>query len=251
MKKLILFVLVSLMTGFGFCTVTIKIISEHKNGNIRETGYFKGGSQIAVRIFDEDGLFVKQQGKIPNGFAVEYHPNNTVSRKEQYSNNKLVRLMTFFASGQMRSNIGFENDKCFGKGTYYYQNSQIREIFFCRSGLWHGKAEFYSTDGKLLAKENYVKGNVTGVTKFYYPNDVIKETVTFVLGKRNGPAKVYDKKGRLKTGGSFLNDKLHGEVTDFYLSGKKKTVFVYDNGVLIKKLTYKKNGKLDREIFFK
>ncbi len=65
--------------------------------------------------------------------------------------------------------------------------------------------------------------------------------------KVNGPVKIFNKQNKLLSDLNFMNGKLHGTVTFYFLSGKISSIAEYKNGEIIRRKNFYESGSVEYE----
>ena len=109
-----------------------------------------------------------------------------------------------------------------------YPNGQLKEQSEYVNGIRHGKANFYYSNGALLASEQYEKGKLldsSGVPvegkKVYYNEDgSIRMEFTYINGLLEGIQKEYDDQGNLYAESTWVNNRREGLTKIFSKDGQ-------------------------------
>jgi antitoxin component YwqK of YwqJK toxin-antitoxin module len=130
----------------------------------------------------------------------------------------------------------------------YYPNGKVKLASEMVKNKPHGTTKEYNETGTLLYEYNFENGVLNGITKQYYfdnedlPNVNYAEIV-FVNGVRTSYEAFY-KSGKLFEKGNYLNDELHGKMTQYYETVEKWVECMYDNGKSKEQLIFFKTGEL-------
>ena len=171
-----------------------------------------------------------------------------------YKNDKKNGLKTTYRQGEVTSET-FVNDIKQGPTTYYYPDGKVRLVINFVDGLENGIARELDTAGTVITYMEYKRGFLVsrerinrtdskglkqGRWKYFYDNNTVKLEGVFKDDKRNGYFKDYDENGSLLSVKKFVNDVEQVEAqevtslklkTDYYPSGKVKTVASYNGNV--------------------
>jgi antitoxin component YwqK of YwqJK toxin-antitoxin module len=153
-----------------------------------------------------------------DGLQEEYFENGQVHFKYTYKDGYEDGLFEeYFENGQLRFKKTYrENEEIKESGvwTEYFEDGKIKFIEeYDNNGDPSGKWEFYSQDGSLLSKYNYVNGQLNGEIETFYEDN-------------------WGGKGFLKEKGSYLTGKKDGFWEENYSSGRPKSKINYSNGIL-------------------
>jgi len=189
-----------------------------------------------------------------------YFASGSLRYEGNFIDNKPTGLFTFFfPEGQKRAELIHHIGEASVKATFYHRNgNMLGEGFFVnrqKDGLWR----YFSETGLLMAESFYQNNLNHGVWKTFYPGGQTGEIVTWHRGQRNGPWEKFLPDGTLLLRANFANDMLNGRYQLFHLNGqlrvighfvndKRDDVWLYyaDNGLLEKKITYD-NGIVVKE----
>ena len=171
-----------------------------------------------------------------------------------YLNDKKNGLRTTFRQGEVTTE-NFIDDIKQGPTTYYYPDGKVRLIINFVNGLENGIARELAPDGTVITYMEYKKGFLVsrerinrkdskglkqGRWKYFYDDFTVKQEGIFKDDKKNGYFKDYDEEGNLVTVKKYVNDIEQVEApeltslkikTDYYPSGKVKTVASYNGDV--------------------
>jgi len=186
----------------------------------------------------------------------------------------------YFDNNKIKYEGQFNNDKPFGKFTYYYKNGSIKTIsVFSENGtIAHNIS--YDKNGKLLAEGKYVKQQKDSIWRYYlneksnplisvetYVNGILHgesityysdtgkpaEIVFFKDGKKNGKLLKYFPDGNLMTESYYVNGMPDGKFTHYHPDGEVQITGSYKNGKQVGDWKYyDENGKqVDKDEFRK
>ena len=112
-----------------------------------------------------------------------------------------------------------------------------------------GKHIAFDSIGNIIQISTYKAGLLDGECLDFYATGKLKSKVNFQSGKINGAAYKFYPSGVIENIREWQNDKKVGYGVDFYdTSGETKASLLYNNdGFLIQRKSYKKNGTLIEE----
>lgn len=216
---------VRIITGI----TTEYIDAEFENGYA--TGkweYYKNNNLISYAMYNNgymDGEFAEFLGngdiKMKGFYTLgkkegewsTYGSDETIKLLEIYSNNKLVRKVTYYTNGNIDTECSYIN------------------------GRLNGILKKYTLDGDLKTEENYIKGKQVGKQIRYITSNIgnyIEKSNYSESGKKEGDyEEVYVDKSVIKTKGQYLNGQKHGKWIYKNQSGKQIKEEKYDNGKLL------------------
>jgi MORN repeat protein len=110
-----------------------------------------------------------------------------------------------------------------------------------------GSFVLYNSQSKLHSEWNIKKNNLNGISNLYYKNQKLKGEINFENGKLEGVSKFYYKNGKTQSELLFKGGKLDGISKKYYDSGLYAYLDSYNEGELISRKSYDKEGKLKFE----
>lgn len=102
----------------------------------------------------------------------------------------------------------------------HYENGQVKSIYKLKGGLREGEAFKYYSDGSLMQKSFWVKGEKYGLTETYYKNGKVNIQSHFENGDQQGWAYKYDSLGNL-SGKTFYGESFPNGTFETYYQNKK------------------------------
>ena len=229
-----------------------------------EATFENGLLQGEIRRYFENGKLAFQgmykQGK-PIGCHTSWHPAVDSKAEPQ------VAMMANF------NEVGVKD----GTQRLFHPNGQLgREVTF-KNGLMHGERKDWNPAGKLIRSASFKDGIVHGTcTEIDSENKI--HTLNFAHGKKEGVYSIHletDGQKQILHDAFFVNDKMHGLVTEYDIHGKLIAQFnmkegmkegagyYYQAGILTHTMFYHNdqpdgllqeyfpNGKLKHEVSFK
>jgi len=193
----------------------------------------------------------------------------------EYKNDRKSGLKTSYqANGIIVEN--YTNDVKQGNTLHYYPDGKVRLSIPFIDGLEDGISKEFAYDGTVITYIEYKKGFMVsrerinrkdrnglkqGRWKFFHGNGLVKLDGVYKDDKKHGYFKEYDEKGQLLTVKKYSNDVEEKEApelaslsvkTDYYPSGKVKTVASYNGNVPEGvRREYDEDGKIVAGYFFK
>lgn len=135
---------------------------------------------------------------VPNGEWKEFTGNNT------------LRI-----SGEF--NYGIPS----GNWIYYNPGGKIKkQILHNPSGVPHGIAIYWYSNGQIWQRGYYCSGLTCGKWTQYWENGIVKSVATWQSGKLNGPISNYFPNGQLAAAGYMNQDKKVGKWVWYNTSGE-------------------------------
>ncbi len=186
----------------------------HKNGNLKESGYFEMGlphGNIIKR--SANGTIIEErhflEGKA-NGPRIKYDKGGTrrsyISFREGKKHGK---YMKWGRDGVLKERGVYSLDQKHGEWYTFHRNGQIRNLTTYRAGKKSGATEDYSKDGALIAQGEYRDNQQVGRWVSYF------------------------KDGTPKSDGSFKDGQKHGQWITYKKGGAIRKAAVYENGIVV------------------
>lgn len=153
---------------------------------------------------------------------------------------------TYYSNGKVNSVITMQHGKKNGRSRYYYSNGALQQESYFKDDVPEGSLRRWRYDGILQLEEFYEKGlkngvattwdekgnkisqmtwrndTLNGIAREWYANGVQKVGGSYVNGVYDGRWLWMSPEGKVVGEGMFKDGK--GEVTTFYLSGKRSSV---------------------------
>jgi antitoxin component YwqK of YwqJK toxin-antitoxin module len=230
----------------------------YPGGQLSSEGIMREGKPDGYwKTYYENGL-LKAEGNRKN-FKLDsvwkfYDDSARLLVSITYAEDKKNGIKTTYREGEMTTET-FVNDIKQGPTTYYYPDGKVRLIINFIAGLENGIARELAPDGTVITYMEYKRGFLVsrerinrkdskgwkqGRWKYFYDNFTIKQEGTFKDDKKNGYFKDYDEEVSLVSVKKYINDVEQIEApeltslkikTDYYPSGKVKTVASYNGDV--------------------
>ncbi|MDR1021717.1 MAG: toxin-antitoxin system YwqK family antitoxin [Prevotellaceae bacterium] len=190
---------------------------------------------------DEHGL--KQgywQKKYPNGqiayrtLFVDDKPRGLLVR--YHENGKRMALIDYFDGGNISLAQFFSsNGALIAEGRYLNEKK--------KQGLW----KYYKND-KLAMAENYENGLLEGTSSSYYPNGKIFERKRFKNGQQEGVYEQLDEQGHLMSEAMFARGLRNGGIRYYYTNNRIRIEGQYTDNVRTGEWTfYSPTGAVERK----
>ena len=138
----------------------------------------------------------------------------------------------YYPSGELQAVNSFSDDGVVAQARLYYENGNLfaegKYVNQHKQGTW----TYYSEpDNKLLAREEYRKGELDGeVVRYYAETGQKLEVIHYTMGNRNGPYKKYFPNGQLMTEGNYKDDLLDDLFITYYPGGEVQARGYYREG---------------------
>lgn len=215
-----------------------------------ETPFIKGLEQGFGKEYDSEGTIISLI-EYKKGFIVD---RLRINRKDG-SGRKQGRWFTFYSSGNLQSEVNYQNDLKNGYYKEYTETGDLIRILKYINGVVQQEAEEiqklevqneYYPNGKVKISAMFRNGVPEGIMRQYDSAGMIEKTMLykngFVAGEgivkedgnRHGPWKDYYPDGSLKAEGNYDNGKQTGLWKFYYPGGK-----IEQTG------KYSKSGKLE------
>lgn len=97
-------------------------------------------------------------------------------------------------------------------------------------GIKTGEWKCYNQEGRLIAKDNYINGQLSGACITYYPSGQVRIHATYSKNMRNGRYMEYYEDGKPIEISWYTNGKQDGQVNRYYPNGKKQLIGKYKLG---------------------
>ena len=208
-----------------------------------------GQSGQAVTISDSGIITTKSYyfGRLEGETTYTFPKSQTIERSEYYSQDRLMRVLFYYPSGNPRKKIEYDQPE-HTVVTQWYDNGQLKSY-----EKWAGSllayAEYYDpngtrltgiqegaglksqrdTFGLLIFTDSFKDGKVEMRTT-YYPNGSPKEITPYKNGIVDGIRKTYLPGGEPKSIETWANGKQEG-MTTLFVDGQKSQDIPYKNGI--------------------
>lgn len=163
-----------------------------------------------------------------------------------YSNNKLMRIISYYANGKILEDRPFINDKLSGTLKMFSTNGMITWEIDYKDGKMSGPSKHYYQTGELESISIYSNGFISkGIRAFdkkgNLANGIHKVTLAdetgiegnCINGVPNGVFKVFDKEGMLIIEAGYKDGKPNGKWKYFNPAGSVTNEKLYKEGILI------------------
>lgn len=195
---------------------------------------------------DKIKLFkVEQEGKVVQMRRYDYG-----SQSGAYGtiNAVLVEEIDATCCGTFYSRDGEELAKVIFKDGTPWEGTVYDYKTLSKYGIKQGKREGsyikYGYNRNILEEGNYANDAKTGVFSFYNTQDKLQKTETYAKGKLDGISQFYDASGNVQYTMRYDNGlPMEGTRLLFSYGNKKPSEESYEQGKLIKVVTYDENGK--------
>jgi antitoxin component YwqK of YwqJK toxin-antitoxin module len=243
----------------------------YPNGKVEQTGSYLKGSPIGHwEDFDIDGNLTKSydydENTKRNGTSKSYY-KGTLIREEVYSKGeyigytcydlngtilsqakrkkKILPVQIYYPEGYLQSKGNLENGENEGRWVFYFENGAIKSTEEYSGGLIvNTDSSFYEFGGLQNTTEYNKNGESHGPSKSYYSNGKVSELIWYEDDLMTGWNIEFNVLGDTTHTGYFLDGKVQGRTTDFYLNGNTKSQFEYDNSFITHFYAYDTNGVL-------
>jgi len=172
-------------------------------------------------------------------------PENPSNGQQIFKSSDQVLAIRYYKNGEYLKMEGSIPD---GVHTWKVHDIVLERATY-KGGLLHGNRRRYYDTGKLKSDEYYVKGTLHGTQKEYTVNGNLKSEIQYKEGIKNGLFTRLHPDGRSYERGEFLNNELHGNLTQTSMDGVTEGIQVYQKGILHgTSFRYGENGDINQEI---
>ncbi len=235
-----------------------------ENGSLRSAENYENGIIVEKFEYDENGDLVYkthyEEGKVEfvdtyekNALLYREYPseNGKVARRKYFDENgrivresefsesgKLVKMSTRDANGVIVAVNEYDENENLVRTTRYEEDATFVDTFDGNGKLT--EETVYDTNGKVISSEKYVyddKGNLIEVGK-YDENGELLEKEKFTLDENGNKIASITTDAK----GTVLYE------SEFYASGRQKTLKTYEDGKLLTFETYNEDGNLVEKI---
>lgn len=223
----------------------------YKNGKKKEVyTYASGKLNGAYEFYHKNGKLA-QQGQYTNGEMTGEWQGFHEDGKKKFTGSYAAGLKTgtwynYNADGSMLSEESYDGKGTIhGKARYFTEEGKLYYEYDYKAGLLVGY-KYYGLDGKVLSEAADGKGNFK--IKAFYPEGTLRYEGTFKKGKGNGTFTYYHATGLKSSVIEFRDDAYHGRYQTFYESGQKNIVSTYVEGQMHGYYRqFHKNGRVKTE----
>lgn len=132
---------------------------------------------------------------------------------------KSIVYIVFLVSISITFKVSAQNDTI--ERTYYYENGQVSSTGLMIDEKPVGYWRNYYPTGILKSEGNRENFQLQDLWKFYSETGDIQKEITFKTGKRHGLTRIYNDSCYVVRIEPYVNDKLEGEVREYFEHGKK------------------------------
>ncbi len=230
----------------------------YENGQISSEGTMVGGKPDGYwKTYYENGI-LKSEGNRKD-FMLDsvwkfYDENARLMLEITYKNDKKNGIRRSYMENEIVEE-NFANDIKQGNTLYFYPDGNLRMKVPFVNGIEDGMAYEYDHDGTIITMIEYKRGFIVnrdrinrrdrnnlkqGRWVYFYDNGYIRMEGAYRDDMKNGYFKQYDRNGNLVVVEKYIDDTLQENVaelveldvrTDYYPSGKIKTVASFKDGV--------------------
>lgn len=223
----------------------------YKNGNIKSINWAGAdrNRDTMVRYLEDGKLSIIQCGE----HSVSEEEAELCGRK-----GKLSDLTLYSQQGKKKETRQYLNAKASGTWTKYHDNGQVSLTAEYRDNIPDGRSTSFSDNGHLETIEEYKNGFKVSKIE-YYQNGNPKVKETYRREKKLIDAVQYYDNGNKHIEGTFTPKRDEwwyftwdhwcpvGTVKSYYEEGPLESESVYEEGILVKKKKYAKDGELEKE----
>ncbi len=154
--------------------------------------------------------------------------NSILTVRDYYLENGNLQMIGTYHKEMKRSNQT-------GEFKYFYPDGKIKAIYEYKDGLIDGSLQKYYKSGKIKSKQQYDLGTqIDTITTYFEDGSIHKISILNKDYDRDNPSYKYCKEILYKAfskDGETIIDEGNGVLTEYFLSGKKRTEIEYENGL--------------------
>ena len=142
---------------------------------------------------------------IPGDLQYTYFKKTTNIESEYYVFNgkRNGPMRVYYESGQLRTEINFNDDLPDGIAKDFFENGKIQTINHFKKGKENGKFISYHTNGNIHTKYNFVDGFQHGKQENWFLSGTIDVEKNMKDGKRHGWSRNYFNNGKIEFEGKY------------------------------------------------
>lgn len=207
-------------------------------------GWFGFVSEVKAQASNS----VDDQGK-KHGTWVKYHEGGKVMRYQgQFQHGIPVGNWTYLhPNGQKMAEMRYRGATGACKATEYTEEGKKAAV-----GVYTGPNQkdstwtYYRPDGSVLSRENYAKGQPSGLWLTYHPNGKTADETRYAGGIRNGSFASFSEDAKPRVRCTYLKGTLDGLYESFDSNGKLKFKGTYAKGLKTGVWVYFEDGRTVR-----
>ncbi len=231
------------MKNIGFLLVLIFGAGQIFGQGIERRTYYDQEQTVVKEILHvKDTLENLLEGKY-----ISYFLSGNVKSQGEFAYNKATGdWVYYYESGSIKNTGSFMRGRTMGIWTYYFENGNIRSEGILDDNVKVGEWSFHYEDGSIKSRGQFVNGIREGIWNYYYEGGDLKAQANFKDG--SGQYKEFFVSGNLKMEGMNREGKSDSLWVYYYDTGERMAEGYYKQG--LKTGTWKyyyKNGKLSAE----
>ena len=233
-------------------------IQYHENGKLKKTGKYVLGNAVGVWIeyydseqmldsgaYNSIGALVgkwviyHKNGKLKQvssydvkgkklGVQKEYDVDGVLHGSYMYSDNKLTSYSMYDKKGVVVLS-GKEKSGVLIYTGYFPDGKTISSEGIFKDGLQEGEWKFYHVNNYLESKNQYLKGELNGLSINYYNTGAVESEKNYKNGYADGLFKAYYRNNQLQKMGYFVDDLKQGYWIGYFPNGKLEYEYYYEN----------------------
>ena len=181
-------------------------------------GFAQSSNKDSINYTDPEG---KKQGKWVILNLIKHLPGYRDDQKVEegkYADSKKTGIWTeWFANGNMKNKLTFENNRPNGYAIMYHENGKISEEGLWKNSRWVGEYKMYYENGTPMQEFKFnPSGKREGAQKYYYENGQTMIEGDWQNGKESGVLKEYYENGDIKSEKAFNDGTLDEANTKNY-----------------------------------
>lgn len=209
------------------------------------TKYYEGGVVKSIKMFDKN---------VKHGECKVYDTDGKLMKVWAcHLGVKSGEFTRFHDDGKISAKGVYNNDKYDGLVYRYYLNGNIESIKKYLTGSKNGHQVYYYENGRKSLEYTLYRGKLHNVRTEYYPHGGFQTRTLYDNGARVW-IEEYRANGSMMSYSEYFNEKLHGEVINYYdIDVDKKRVgliwmkSLYANGKHTYTTSYHPNGKVKQD----
>jgi len=207
-----------------------------------EMTYIDGERNGSQKMFGPDGKIIKDE-------FIKAEPKSIVIPDKVVGDGQNGITKTYFASGELKSEVNYINGRMNGIAKTYFENGKLKSETPYLENKINGLVNVYNENGHIKSESQFTNGNLNGVVKEYYESGKLKNETTYENGKvKDGIYKSYYENEGTASATRYFNGEITGQIL-FYNNGQTLSEIPFKNEKMngIKR-TYYESGKLMDEM---
>jgi antitoxin component YwqK of YwqJK toxin-antitoxin module len=204
--------------------------------------YFKNGKLSSEASYND--------GK-KDGINVVYCISGKKSYSINYNKAKIQEVVTYNYDGTEKEHIKQKGD-AFVFDVYFYDEDNISfktaTLSMNDDGEWQGRNYKYSPQGMIIAKYDYVNGNIDGNAYEYFPSGQISKYAQYTDGVHNGISMEYYSNGKIKNEAINQDENAKGAYYEYDTDEQLESMYLFDdNNEMLSSISYYKGNIFEED----